>query len=115
MFPLTFVVEIPRERKNNGAQGTAHRHASSIAEERSGKMVPVCAENSDSAIFVIKATENTSRCDGAEALNRSMDGGVLVQSAMSPRFIIIGGKLAKDPVQMGLTEHDQVVERYSRL
>jgi hypothetical protein len=29
---------------------------------------------------------------------------------MSPRFIIVGGKLAKDPAQTGLTDHDQVVE-----
>jgi len=72
----------------------------------------VCAENLDSAILVMKAPENRSRCDGAEPLNRPMDGGVLVQSTMSPRFIIVGSKLAKDPAQMGLTEHNQVVETF---
>src|SRR5690349_824148 len=60
----------------------------------------------------MKSAENRSRCDGAEVLNRPMDGGVLVQSAMSPRFIVIGGELAKDPAQMGLTQHDQVVETF---
>ena len=50
----------------------------------------------DSAILVMKAAENRSRCDGAEPLNRPMNGSVLVQSPMSPRFIIVGGKLAKD-------------------
>ena len=44
----------------------------------------VCAENLDSAILVMKAAENRSRRDGAEPLNRPMDGGVLVQSAMRP-------------------------------
>jgi hypothetical protein len=57
---------------------------------------PVCAENLDPAVLVMKTAENRSRCDGAEALNRPMDRRVLVQSAMSPRFIIVGGKLAKD-------------------
>jgi hypothetical protein len=73
---------------------------------------PVRAENLDSAILVMKAAENRSRCDGAEPLNRPMNGSVLAQSSMSPRFIVIGNKLAKDPAQMGLTEHNQVVETF---
>jgi len=48
----------------------------------------VCAENLHPAILVMKTAENRSRRDGAEALNRPMDRRVLVQSAMSPRFII---------------------------
>ena len=70
------------------------------------------AENLDSAILVMKAAENRSRCDGAEPLNRPMNGSVLAQSSMSPRFIVISDKLAKDPAQMGLTEHNQVVETF---
>ena len=73
---------------------------------------PVRAENLDSAILVMKAAENRSRCDGAEPLNRPMNGSVLAQSSMSPRSIIVGDKLAKDPAQMGLTEHNQVVETF---
>ena len=57
----------------------------------------------DSAILVMKAAENRSRCDGAEPLNRRMNGSVLAQSSMSPRFIIVGGKLAKDSDLCGLT------------
>jgi hypothetical protein len=64
----------------------------------------------DSAILVMKAAENRSRCDGAEPLNRPMNGSVLAQSSMSPRFIIVGGKLAKDPAQVRFTEHDDVVQ-----
>ena len=74
--------------------------------------VAVRAEILDSAILVMKAAENRLRCDGAEPLNRPMNGSVLAQSTMSPRFIVIGAKLAKDPAQMGLTEHNQVVERF---
>ena len=70
------------------------------------------AENLDSAILVMKAAENRSRCDGAEPLNRPMNGSILAQSPMSPRFIVIGGKLPKDPAQMGLAEHNQVVETF---
>jgi SAM domain (Sterile alpha motif) len=72
----------------------------------------VRAENLDAAILVMKAAENRSRCNGAEPLNRPMNGSVLAQSPMSPRFIIVGGKLVKDPAQMGLTEHNQVVETF---
>jgi hypothetical protein len=60
----------------------------------------------------MKAAENRSRCDGAEPLNRPMNGSVLAQSPMSSRFIVVGGKLAKDLAQMGLTEHNQVVETF---
>ena len=72
----------------------------------------VRAENLDSAILVMKAAESRSRCDGAEPLNRPMNGSVLAQSSMSSRFIVVGGKLAKDLAQMGLTEHNQVVETF---
>jgi len=41
---------------------------------------PERAENLDSAILVMKAAENRSRCDGAEPLNRPMNGSVLAQS-----------------------------------
>ena len=74
--------------------------------------MPVRAENLDSAILVMKAAENRSRCDGAEPLNCPMNGSVLAQSSMSPRFIVIGDKLAKDSAQMGLTEHNQMVETF---
>jgi hypothetical protein len=73
---------------------------------------PVRAENLDSTILDMKAAENRSRCDGAEPLNRPMNGSVLAQSSMSPRFIVVGGKLVKDPAQMGLTKHNQVVETF---
>ena len=41
-----------------------------------------------------------------------MDGGILVQSAMGPQAIIVGGIRAKDPAQMSLSEHDQVVDTF---
>src|SRR5262249_43864733 len=71
----------------------------------------VCAEKLDSAILVMKAAEKRSRCDGAEPLNRPMNRSVLAQSPMSPR-LVVGGKLAKDPAQMGITEHNHVVETF---
>jgi hypothetical protein len=41
-----------------------------------------------------------------------MDWGVLAQSAVRPRFIIVGGTLAKDPAQVSLSEHDHVVNTF---
>ena len=71
----------------------------------------MCAEKLDSAILVMKAAEKRSRCDGAEPLNRPMNRSVLAQSPMSPR-LVVGGKLAKDPAQMGITEHNHVVKTF---
>ena len=48
--------------------------------------------------------------DGAEALDRSMEWSVFIQRAMNPAFIIVGGELDEDPTQVGLPEHDQVVD-----
>ena len=45
----------------------------------------------DSAIFVVKATENWVGRDGAEMLNRAMERRVLVQGTMDPRLIIVDG------------------------
>jgi hypothetical protein len=45
----------------------------------------------DSAILMVKAAKDRFRDDGAEALNRAMERGVLVQRSMGPRHIIIGG------------------------
>src|SRR5665811_1337204 len=64
----------------------------------------------DSAIMVVKAAEDRLRCDGADALNRAMKRGVLVQRSMSPRLIIIGGICAEDSAQVRFTEHDHVVQ-----
>src|SRR5674476_1432797 len=64
----------------------------------------------DSAIMVVKTAEDRLRCDGADALNRAMKRGVLVQRLMSPRLIIIGGICAEDSAQVRFTEHDHVVQ-----
>jgi hypothetical protein len=39
----------------------------------------------------MKAAEDRLGCDDAEALNRPVEWGILVQRAMNPRFIIIRG------------------------
>ena len=60
----------------------------------------------------MKAAENRSGCDCADALNNPMDGCILVQSPMGPRAIIVCGVLAKDPAQVTFSEHDQMVEAF---
>jgi hypothetical protein len=61
---------------------------------------------------MMKAAKDRLGCDGADALNRPMERGILAQRAMNARFIIISGKLAQDPAQMRLPEHDHVVETF---
>ncbi len=60
----------------------------------------------------MKAAKDRPGCDDAEAPNRPMEWGILVQRAMNARFIIISGILAQDPAQVRLPEHDQVVETF---
>src|SRR5674476_733452 len=84
------------------------------AAERTAKqavMATCVYRKLDSAIMVVKAAEDRLRCDGADALNRAMKRGVLVQRSMSPQLIIIGGICAEDPAQVRFTEHDHVVQR----
>jgi len=66
----------------------------------------------DSAILVMKAAENKSGRDCSKALYSPMDKTVLVQGPMGPHAIVIGGILAKDPAQVSLSDHDQVVEAF---
>src|SRR4029450_13567026 len=77
------------------------------------RRMSVCASRKlDSAILMMKAAKDRLGCDGADALNRPMERGILVQLAMNARFIIISGKLAQDPAQVRLPEHDHVVETF---
>src|SRR5262245_47377702 len=60
----------------------------------------------------MKAAEDRLRCDDAEALNRPMEWGILVQRAMNARFIIVRGIPAQDPAQVRLPEYDHVIETF---
>jgi hypothetical protein len=60
----------------------------------------------------MKAAENGSGCDCADALNSPMDGSILVQSPMGPYAVIVCGVLVKDPAQVSFSEHDQVVDAF---
>src|SRR5204862_4147887 len=66
----------------------------------------------DSAMLVMKAAEDRLRCDDAEALNRPMEWGILVQRAVNARFIIIRGIPTQDPAQVRLPKYDHVVETF---
>ena len=48
----------------------------------------------------------------AEALNRPVKWGILVQRAMNARFIIIRGIPTQDPAQVRLSKYDHVVETF---
>src|SRR5260370_27627001 len=60
----------------------------------------------------MKAAEDRLGCDDAEALNRPVEWGILVQRAMNPRFIIIRGIPTQNPAQVRLPEYDHVVETF---
>jgi hypothetical protein len=66
----------------------------------------------DSAILVMKPAENGSGCNGADALDRPMDGSIKAQCAMGPRIIVVDGIRAENPAQMAFPEHDQVVDAF---
>src|SRR5262245_11610777 len=47
------------------------------------RIPPPVYQKSDSAILVMKTTENRSRCDDSEALNRARERGIFAQRAMN--------------------------------
>jgi hypothetical protein len=59
---------------------------------------------------MMKPSENGAGCNGAEALDRPMDGSIKAQCAMGPHAIIVCRVPVKDPAQMAFPEHDQVVD-----
>jgi hypothetical protein len=61
---------------------------------------------------MVKAAENGSGCDCADALNSPMDWSILVQSPMGPYAIVVGGVLANDPPQVSFSKHDHVVDTF---
>src|SRR5215469_9905875 len=60
----------------------------------------------------MKAAEDRLGCDDAEALNRPVEWGILVQRAMNARFIIIRGIPTQDPAQVRFPKYDHVVETF---
>src|SRR5215831_19476704 len=60
----------------------------------------------------MKAADDRLGCDDAEALNRPVEWGILVQRAMNPRFIVIRGIPTQDPAQVRLPKYDHVVETF---
>ena len=67
---------------------------------------------SDPAILMMKASQDRLGSDDADALNCSMERGILVERAMNSRPIIVGKILPMDPTQMRLPKHDHVVETF---
>ena len=59
--------------------------------------MPVCTENSDSTIMVMKSAEDRPRCDAADVLDGAMDRSVFAKRPMSPQLVIISGILRQDP------------------
>jgi hypothetical protein len=51
----------------------------------------------DSAIMVMKSTEDRHRCDAAYVLDGAMDRSVFAKRPMSPQLVIISGILRQNP------------------
>src|SRR2546429_7631743 len=61
------------------------------------RAAPCLYRKSDSAVMVMKSTEDGRRYDAARMLDGAMDRSVLVERPMSPQLIIIGGILRQNP------------------
>ena len=72
----------------------------------------LCVPKLDSAILVMKAAQNRSGHNRADALNRPMNGSIQVQSPMGPRAVVVGSILSKNPPQVRFTERDQMVDTF---
>ena len=60
----------------------------------------------------MKVAENGRGFYRADGLSLPMDGSILIESAMGPRSIVIGSVFAKNPAQVCLAEHDQLVDTF---
>jgi hypothetical protein len=58
----------------------------------------------------MEAAENGSWSDATNALDRSMEWRVFAEWVVDPGPIIVRGELNKDPAQVCLAKHDQVVD-----
>jgi len=59
---------------------------------------------------MMKATENRLSSEPAETLDRPMAWRILAQGQMRSQFVAIGGVGRKNPAQVGLAKHDDVIE-----
>jgi hypothetical protein len=65
-------------------KGSSAERAASICSMSARQCSSTCVyQKSDSAILVMKTTENRSRCDDSEALNRARERGIFAQRAMN--------------------------------
>ena len=51
----------------------------------------------DSAIMMMKSTEDRHSCDAAYVLDGAMDRSVFAKRPMSPQLVVVGSILRKDP------------------
>ena len=83
------------------------RHKESSGFRRHG--VPVCTKNSDSDVLVIHPTEQRTRDDAPDLLDRARDRSIFVQRAVSSDFIVIACVGLQGQPQVRLAQGDDMV------
>jgi len=63
--------------------------------------------------MVVKPTKHRRRCDSAEALDRAMERGILVQRTMNSPIVVVAGIGSQRPAQVCLTQHNNVINAFA--
>jgi hypothetical protein len=74
---------------------------------------PVCTENSDSDVLVVKPTDECMRRNTSDPLNRTRYRGILVQGTMRPRLIVITCVGVQASAQVLLPQRHHVVSAFA--
>jgi hypothetical protein len=61
---------------------------------------------------MMKSAEKRPRGEVTEPLNGSTDRRVFVQRQMRPEFVVIAGVGTKNSTQLGVADHDDMVETF---
>jgi hypothetical protein len=61
----------------------------------------------------MKATEDRSRCDNAETLDRAMERGVFGQGSVGSEFVVVVGIGSEDPAQVCVAQDHDMVQALS--
>ena len=74
---------------------------------------PVCTDNSNAGIAVMKSAQDGARTDHTGSLNRARNRSILVQGSMCSDAIVVAGVRFQNSAQMRLAEDNDVVHTFA--
>src|SRR5271163_3383474 len=89
---------------------TARRsRATTVAQK---PKLPVCTENLNRNVLVMKSAQDGVRTYDAGSLDQTRDRRILVQRPMRSNSVVIGGIVFQNAAQMHLAQYNDVVQTF---